>query len=83
MIWVGGAALPSALAERCRAAGLRISPCYGSSETGAMVCALEPERFLAGEPGVGRPLGHAELAIAPGDGAVRIRAASLAAGAKS
>jgi len=80
VIWVGGAALPAALAERCRAAGLPLSPCYGSSETGAMVCALEPARFLAGDPGVGRPLGHAELAIDPGDGAVLIRAASLAAG---
>lgn len=80
VIWVGGAALPPDLAARCRAAGLPLSPCYGSSETGAMVCALEPARFLAGDPGVGRPLGHAELAIAPGAGAVRIRAASLAAG---
>lgn len=80
VIWVGGAALPAPLAECCRAAGLPLAPCYGSSETGAMVCALEPARFLAGDPGVGRPLGHAALAIAPGAGAVRIRAASLAAG---
>ncbi len=80
VVWVGGAALPPALAQRCRAAGLPLAPCYGSSETGAMVCALAPAHFLAGDPGVGRPLGHAALAIAPGDGTVRIRAASLAAG---
>lgn len=80
VIWVGGAALTPALAERCRGAGLRLAPCYGSTETGAMVAALSPDRFLAGQTGCGAALPHAALRVEPGDGALAIRATSLAAG---
>lgn len=79
LIWVGGAALPAALAERCRRLGLRLAPCYGSTETGSMVTALAPEAFLAGVPGCGPPLPHARLRLAAG-GALEIQAGSLAAG---
>jgi O-succinylbenzoic acid--CoA ligase len=80
VIWVGGAGLPEDLAERCRSLELPLSPCYGSSETGAMVTALAPERFLAGESGCGTALPHAQLRIDPASGAVQVRAASLAMG---
>ena len=80
VIWIGGAALPQELAVAARCEGLRLSPCYGSSETGAMVAALAPERFLAGEGGCGRPLAHAELRIDPARGAVQVRAGSLSPG---
>ena len=80
LIWVGGAALPGELAERCRCLGLRLSPCYGSTETAAMVAALPPERFLAGANGCGQPLPHAQLRLAPGTGALEISAASLTPG---
>ena len=53
LIWIGGAALPSPLADQARALQLPLSPCYGSTETAAMVAALPPDRFLAGEPGCG------------------------------
>ncbi len=43
LIWVGGAALSASQAQRCRQWGIRLSPCYGSTETGAMVAALAPE----------------------------------------
>ncbi|MFZ9849878.1 MAG: AMP-binding protein [Vulcanococcus sp.] len=79
LIWVGGAALPQALADACRQQGLRLAPCYGSTETGAMVAALAPEAFLAAVPGCGPPLPHARLRLAD-DGALEIQAASLAAG---
>ena len=79
LIWVGGASLPEALAEACRQQGLRLSPCYGSTETGAMVAALAPEAFLAGVPGCGPPLPHARLRLGD-DGALEIQSASLAAG---
>ena len=79
LIWVGGASLPAALAARCRALGLRLAPCYGSTETGSMVAALAPEAFLAGVPGCGPALPHAQLRTAA-DGTLEIRAASLAAG---
>jgi len=80
VIWVGGAALPQDLADRCRRLELPLSPCYGSSETGAMVTALAPARFLAGESGCGAALPHAQLRIDPASGAVQVRAASLALG---
>lgn len=80
VIWIGGAALPQELAVAARCEGLRLSPCYGSSETGAMVAALAPERFLAGEPGCGHALDHAELRLDPASGALQVRATSLAAG---
>ena len=80
VIWVGGAALPQDLAECCRRLELPLSPCYGSSETGAMVTALAPQRFLAGESGCGTALPHAQLRIDPASGAVQVRAASLALG---
>ena len=79
VIWVGGAALPEPLTDACRRQGLRLSPCYGSTETGAMVAALAPDAFLRGVPGCGPALPHARLRLAAA-GALEIRAASLAAG---
>jgi O-succinylbenzoic acid--CoA ligase len=80
VIWVGGAPLAPAEVERSRAAGLRLAPCYGSTETGSMVTALAPESFLAGRGGCGLPLPHARLRIAAADGAVEVHAASLSPG---
>ncbi len=80
VIWVGGTALAPELAETARRARLRLSPCYGSTETGAMVTALLPDRFLAGEGGCGHPLAHAQLRIEPASGAVQVQATSLSPG---
>jgi O-succinylbenzoic acid--CoA ligase len=80
VIWVGGAALAPLEVERSRAAGLRLAPCYGSTETGSMVTALAPEAFLAGVGGCGLPLPHARLRLAARDGAVEVRATSLSPG---
>ena len=79
VIWVGGAALPAELARRCRQLGLPLSPCYGSTEAGAMVAALAPSQFLDGVEGCGQPLAHARLRLAA-DGALQIQAGSLALG---
>ena len=79
VIWVGGAALPQTLAQACRQQRLRLSPCYGSTETGAMVAALAPQAFLAGVPGCGPALPHAQLRLGEA-GALEIHSASLAAG---
>jgi len=79
VIWVGGAALPQALAEACRREGLPLAPCYGSTETGAMVAAQLPQAFLAGQGGCGQPLAHAELQVDASSGALQIRGDSLAA----
>ena len=80
VIWVGGATLPPALAARARAEALPLAPCYGATETAAMVCALPPQEFLAGEPGCGPPLDDVELRLDADGGAVAVRSARLALG---
>ena len=79
LIWVGGAALPYELAERARALGIKLAPCYGATETAAMVVAQSPEHFLDGEEGVGEPLDDIELRV-EGNGALAVRCRRLAIG---
>ena len=79
LIWIGGAALPSPVEEQARALRLPLAPCYGSTETAAMVAAMPPDRFLAGEPGCGDPLVDVELRLAA-DGALEVRTERLALG---
>lgn len=80
-VFIGGAALPSEMAERARALGLPLAIAYGATETAAQATLLLPEAFLAGAGGPGRPLPHAELRIhAPdteGVGLVEFRGESL------
>ncbi|MXW11938.1 MAG: AMP-binding protein [Synechococcus sp. SB0662_bin_45] len=81
--WVGGAALAPALRQQARRAGLNLSPCYGSTETSAMVTALDPHRFLAGVEGCGLPLSHVALRSAAAQGSpgvLEIRAPVLTPG---
>jgi O-succinylbenzoic acid--CoA ligase len=81
VIWVGGAALPAPLAEQARREGLRLAPCFGATETAAMVAALPPERFLAGEAGCGFALMDVELRLASAaPTALEVRTARLSPG---
>ncbi len=80
VIWVGGAPLPPALAARARQKRLRLAPCYGATETAAMVCAQPPQRFLAGAAGCGPPLADVQLRLEPGSGAVTLQTARLSPG---
>jgi len=80
VIWVGGAPLPAGLAQRARTLGLPLAPCYGATETAAMVCALPPERFLAGVGGCGLPLGDVRLRADPVSGALEIGCDRLSPG---
>lgn len=63
VIWVGGAALPTDLADQSRDLGIRLAPCYGATETAAMVTAQAPLDFLAGIGGCGRPLDRVRLRL--------------------
>ena len=84
VIWVGGAGLSPEVAAIARRLGLRLAPCYGATETGAMVTALAPERFLAGDGGCGPPLDDVQLQVATvngtDDGMVGVRTARLSPG---
>jgi O-succinylbenzoic acid--CoA ligase len=79
VIWVGGAPLSPQLAERARQVDLPLAPCYGATETAAMVCALSPKRFLAAAAGCGAPLADVELRVGP-DGALEVRSGRLSPG---
>ena len=79
LIWLGGAGLPGELAERARQARLRLAPCYGATESAAMVCALEPDRFLAGSAGCGHPFVDCQLRFGQ-QGAIELRTARLSPG---
>ena len=63
VIWVGGSNLSEHLAKQARALGIRLAPCYGATETAAMVTVLSPDDFLAGRGGCGTPLRDVELSI--------------------
>lgn len=80
VIWVGGAALTSEQAQRARAAELPLAPCYGATETAAMVCALPPRRFLAGEAGCGPLLDAVELRLEGAEQAIALRTGRLSPG---
>jgi O-succinylbenzoic acid--CoA ligase len=79
LILVGGAHCPADVLKNSRQAGLRLAPCYGATETAAMVAALEPEAFLGGAGGVGRALSHATIDTDPA-GRVRVRSAAVMRG---
>ncbi|MCT0207405.1 AMP-binding protein [Synechococcus sp. CS-1332] len=80
VIWVGGAGLPAPLAAAARRAGLPLAPCYGATETAAMVCALPPQRFLEGAAGCGHPLADVALRLDGATGAVEVRCSRLSPG---
>ena len=81
VIWVGGAPLALEPAALARQHGLPLAPCYGATETAAMVAALAPERFLAGEESCGAALADVALRLDPrGSGAVEVRTDRLGLG---
>ena len=80
LIWVGGAALSPALAEQARKHKLQLSPCYGATETAAMVCATDPVAFLAGAAGCGHPLSDVQLRLEPKTNAIEVKTNRLSAG---
>ncbi len=77
VIWVGGDSVSSELEGLARKEGLRLAPCYGATETAAMIAALSPNDFLSGQTGCGRPLHDIELSLAS-DGALLVRTSRLA-----
>jgi O-succinylbenzoic acid--CoA ligase len=80
LIWVGGAPLSPDLAAMARQLRLPLAPGYGATETAAMVCALTPKRFLAGEQGCGAPLDGVRLRVDEASGALAIATARLSPG---
>lgn len=76
LILVGGAACPADLLREARAKEIPLAPCYGSTETAAMITVLSPAAFLAGKESSGTPLPHVRLEIESGSGRLLVYADS-------
>jgi len=63
LVWVGGAALSTATASKCIKEKINLSPCYGATETAAMITALKPSEFLDGNSTSGELLKDIKLNI--------------------
>jgi len=63
LIWVGGASISSETAEQCIEEKIKLAPCYGSTETAAMVTSLKPKEFLMGFENVGEILPDTQIRI--------------------
>ncbi len=61
VISVGGGPAWDGLLEVAARMELPLSPCYGATETAAMVAALKPWQFLNGQRGCGAALPHATI----------------------
>ena len=75
-IFIGGSTASPSLLESSRALGIKLFPCYGLSETAAMITLMDSEGFLQGRQGVGTPLSHAEIRINR-RGHVEVKSSSL------
>ncbi len=49
LIWVGGASISKTIVKKCIKEKINLSPCYGSTETAAMISSLKPREFLNGK----------------------------------
>lgn len=75
VISVGGGPAWEGLLETAARLELPLSPCYGATETAAMVAALKPWQFLGGKRGCGAALPHAKVETV--DGVVRVTGESV------
>ena len=63
LIWVGGASITRETVEKCIKEQIKLAPCYGSTETAAMVTSLKPKDFLKGFDNVGEILPDTKIRI--------------------
>ena len=63
LIWVGGASITRETAEICIREQIKLAPCYGSTESAAMVTSLKPQEFLMGFKNVGEILPDTKIRI--------------------
>ncbi len=63
LIWIGGASISKDIAKKCRKEKINLAPCYGSTETAAMVTSLKPKEFLMGYENVGEILTDTNIRI--------------------
>ena len=76
VIFIGGGPVWPELADAASKAKLPISLSYGMTETAAMVAALRPAEFLAGDRSCGAALPHARISV-DGQGIVTVAGESV------
>ncbi len=76
LIWVGGASISDETAEQCIKEKIKLAPCYGSTETAAMVTSLKPKEFLMGFKNVGEILPYTKIRINE-QGLIEIKSARI------
>jgi len=76
LIWVGGASISDETAEQCIKEKIKLAPCYGSTETAAMVTSLKPKEFLMGLKNVGEILPDTKIRI-NAQGLIEIKSARI------
>ncbi|MEO6875614.1 MAG: AMP-binding protein [Opitutaceae bacterium] len=76
VIFIGGGPVWPELTEAAAKSQLPISLSYGMTETAAMVAALRPAEFLAGDRSSGSALPHARISI-EAEGAIQIAGDSI------
>ena len=76
LIWVGGASISRETAEKCVQEQIKLAPCYGSTETAAMVTSLKPKEFLMGFKSVGEILTDTKIRI-NAQGLIEIKSARI------
>ncbi len=76
VIFLGGGPAWGALTDAAAKAELPVALSYGMTETAAMVTALKPDEFLAGERSAGSPLPHARVTV-DAAGLIGVEGASL------
>jgi len=76
LIWVGGASISDETAEQCIKEKIKLAPCYGSTETAAMVTSLKPKEFLMGFENVGEILPDTKIRI-NAQGLIEIKSARI------
>ena len=76
LIWVGGASITRETAKKCIKEQIKLAPCYGSTETAAMVTSLKPKEFLMGFENVGEILPDTKIRINE-QGLIEIKSARI------
>ncbi|MDC3180197.1 AMP-binding protein [bacterium] len=76
LIWVGGASITHETAQKCIQEQIKLAPCYGSTETAAMVSSLKPKEFLMGFENVGEILPDTKIRINE-QGLIEIKSARI------
>ena len=76
ILFIGGSPVHGELLRKACEQRIPLSPCYGSTETAAMISCLRPEHFLQGRINAGALLPHAQVKCDE-TGRIHIHASSL------